>query len=293
MFTPRLKHAVTIAAALALGTSACSPSATPATSTSLLAPTSSSAPPTQTPLSPGISDPRLPDDTTLLSAALSLLSIGSPDDTVRLLSTNIPDDDVVSCMADAGFQYTAGETPQEQIAGNPLYSLSKADYAARYGFGLASTRLGMMNVNESSDPNAAYVGSLSSTQRAAYSQALGSCRGMRDPDRVAFSNALNSAVEEFRKILAADDGVVAATAAWKACMQSAGYSFDSPEEMRGQFARVANSTPPNGLQAALAAEIAAAVANVPCELPLIDEMQTAVTQRFAEFKQTVLAGLPG
>jgi hypothetical protein len=194
-------------------------------------------------------------------------------------------------MTSAGFRYTAGETPQEQIAANPLYSLSKADFAAKYGFGLASARLGQMNVNDSADPNAAYVNSLTPAQRTAYGQALAGCRGMTRPDAVAYSNALNSAVEEFRKTLAADERVVAATATWKGCMQTAGYSFDSPQGIRDHFAKIASSTGSSTLQAALTAEIAAATANVPCEASLTATMQTVATERFGEFKQSVIAGL--
>ena len=59
---------------------------------------------------------------TLLSVMLSLLDIGSTDDTAALLSTNVSEDDRIGeCMSAAGFQYSGAGTPQEQFAGiHPL-----------------------------------------------------------------------------------------------------------------------------------------------------------------------------
>jgi hypothetical protein len=229
------------------------------------------------------------DDAALLGYAYALmLQNVTRQEMVAFFSTNIPEDEVASCMSAAGFDYVPGATPEEQVAEDVRYTMSPEEYAATYGLGVTGWQLGILPAVESTDAPA--DAGLSKSQSAAYTQTLGQCRGMFDPARRAFSDAVSTAVDQFRGVVDSDERMVAGLAAWHTCMATAGYEFDTPMTMRDSFYARMNTTDEN-LKQIFDDEVRVAVANVPCEAAYLDVQRDVISSRFTEFKAMFDAAL--
>lgn len=219
-----------------------------------------------------------PDDAVLLSILYSNLGVGTPEELEQAFSLNTPEAEIAECMSSEGFEYEPGP----DLPADPLASLEPAEFAAQYGFGIASQELGLLSAPI--DPNFAYINSLSEGQRDAYYATFNECRGwVPGNDRDRYFNALTVAIEEVRGSIETSDPVVEALAVWRSCMASAGYEYESPMAMRESLYAELGSDSPD-LEGLLEREIAIAVANVPCEADYKATYRGAVTDRFDEFK---------
>ena len=226
-------------------------------------------------------------DATTLAALYSLLDVQTPAESVLFFATNVPESDVTTCMSAAGFEYVQGPSPEAQVAADLRVTLPPEEFAVRYGFGAAASELGLFP-GPPPDPNQAYRLTLTKGEADAYNQVYFRCRGAT-PDRIAHSNALNTAVAEFRKVIDADDRVMAAVAAWSACLAAAGFTYDTPLSMRESFyLRMNSGISHDELEKLYTEEVAVATANVPCETARRAAYRAVVLERFGEYT-TLLA----
>lgn len=221
-------------------------------------------------------------DATTLAELYSLLDVQTPAELVLFFATNIPESDVAKCMSAAGFDYVPGPSPEAQVAADPRTTLSPEEFAARYGFGVAASDLGLLP-GPPPDLNQAYRQTLTKGEADAYNQVYFRCGG-GTPDRIARSNALNGAVAEFRNVVDADDRVVAAVAAWSACLAAAGFTYDTPLSMLESFySRLNSGISHDELEKLFTEEVAVATANVPCEAARRATYRDVVLERFGEY----------
>lgn len=232
-------------------------------------------------------DARLVVDATAL-----ILQNNTGDEVVAFLSGNIPESEVEECMHDAGFEYVPEQTPEELVAADVRYSMDPDDYAATYGLGIVAQELQLLPPIEELR-NLETTRSMTDAERDAYNMTLGHCQGGFDPDRRARSDALNIALEQFRPVLAADDAVAAALAAWQQCMGSAGFEFEDPMQMRQTFyTRAFSQNRSETLEEIFDDELRVAQANVSCEADYDAIRRQTLRDRFEEFKtlfETALA----
>jgi hypothetical protein len=271
---------VSVAGATLARSTFTSPSATKIPAAATIAPSTSTVEPSTSTSTSVVAD--LHNDPTLLAMMNSLLDVGTPDEMVLSLSTNIPESEVAACMAAAGYPYIEGETPSQEVAHDLRNTMPAADYAATYGFGIAASELGLLP--EYFDPNMDYRGSLTPTEREPYVAANSWCSGYT-PQRSRASTALNAGLDQIRAELAADPQVVAALANWQACMSAAGYSYDTPQAMlESLYARMSSHLDHEQLQQLLTDEIPIAIVNVPCQAVYKAAYREAADARFAEYR---------
>ncbi len=251
---------------------------TPAPTTSADAPTT-----TESPLSP--------EDRQLSSMMYALLDVPTSSEMVGFLAYNIPEAEVQTCMANAGFQYAPGPSPEQQLAADPMHSMPPAEFAAQYGFGVTAYDLGLLPMI--SDPNSAYIATLTAAEQESFFQWKASCGGMT-PERVAYGTALTAAIDQIRAELKADARVVTALDGWRACMASAGYQFTDQMAMIQPFYTRMNSGISHAeLEQLFHEEVATAVANVPCDAAYRATYRAVATDRFTEFRGLVNQQLAG
>lgn len=228
----------------------------------------------------------------LVYANALLLERTSREEQVAFLSENIPESEVEECMNAAGFEYVPEQSPEEMVDTDLRNTTTPEEYAAAYGLGITGSDLGIIPALEPPRNHEA-AWSMTESEQRAYSAARGQCQGAFDPERRAWSDAINIAVNQFRAVLEADDTVAAALADWQACMAGAGFDFETPMQMRETFYRrmnTANRQEP--LEEIFDDEVRVAVANVPCESAYTATYRQAISDRFDEFKtffETALA----
>lgn len=221
-------------------------------------------------------------DATQVAMVLSLLNVSTVEEWATALATNVPEHETAECMEAAGFEYVEGLSPDDEARRDPRRTMPADEYAARYGLGVTGWELGLFP--PISDPNDEHVQSLTPAQQQAYQATLGTCRGMWDTERRAWSDALNVAVSQYHEALDADQRVVAALAAWRACLAAAGYVFESPQAMTASFyARMPVDIGREELEDLHADEVRVAVANVACEAAYRDEFRAVALERFDEY----------
>lgn len=228
----------------------------------------------------------------LLYANGLILQHVSRDEMIALYGENIPESEVEECMNDAGFEYVPEQAPEDLVEADARYSMEAEDYAATYGLGIAGQELQVLPPIEESR-NVDATRSMSNSERDTYSMTLGHCRGGFDPERRAWSDAINIALEQFRAVLDTDDSVVAALDDWQTCMSTAGFDFEDPWQMRQTFySRMHAESQSESLEDIFDDELRVAVANVPCEADYEDIRRRVISDRFDEFKtffETALA----
>ena len=267
----------------------------PATATSSVQPTVTPSTIASSPATTADSKPFVPrqDDPMLMAMMFALLDVPTTGEMVTFLSYNVPQADVAACMHNAGFEYEQEPSPAQQVADDPHFSLSAADFASKYGLGVAAPDLGLLPPQ--SDPNWNYVQSLSQSDRESYARWHGSCAGATT-ERTKDTTALNAAFSEFRLRLDSDDRVRAAIAGWRACMATADYDYANPQAMLEAFySRLNSGIDRDQLQQLFNEEVAVAVANVPCDAAYRSTYRDVATERYGEFRNLVDAarGSPG
>lgn len=229
-------------------------------------------------------------DATTLAEVYGLLDVATASEQTTLMATNIPEAEVAECMSRAGFEYAQGLDPAAQVALNPQYALPPAEFAAKYGFGVAAQTLGKYPP-QPPDPNAGYLASLSPGQQNAYNAAFFPCRG-GTPERIAHSNAVNIALEQFRGVLGADSRVVAATTAWSDCLAASGFRFATRMSMLESFySRMNSGISHDQLEQLFVEEVAVAVANVPCDAAYRAVYRAVVLERIGEYESFFAAAV--
>lgn len=249
-----------------------------------------SAPPSTSPgesaPSPTVEAPAVAEgDAAFLAMLYSLMGVSTQQESVTWLTVGNPiEADVARCMSDAGFQYTEWPSASEELASDPRSTISAEEYAAAYGFGVAAYDLGLLDPGPP-DPNMAYTSSLSDGQRDAYYQTERACGAPAPDDPYRNSNAWNVALEDFRAAVDADQRTVTAMDTWRACMATAGFTFDTPMAMRTSFYQRLGGGPDRAeLQQLHRDEVAAAVANVACEAAYQATYRNVITDRVNEFR---------
>ncbi len=229
-------------------------------------------------------------DATTLAEVYALLDVATPSETTTLMSTNIPEAEVAACMSRAGFQYTQGLDPAAQAALNPQNVLPPEEFAAKYGFGVTAQTLGKYPP-QPPDPNVAYLSSLTPGQQSAYSAALFPCAG-GTPERIAHSNAVNVALEQFREVLEADGRVAVARTTWSVCLGASGFNFATRMSMLESFyVRMNSGISHDELEQLFVEEVAVAVANVPCDSAYRTVFRAVVLERIGEYESFFAAAV--
>lgn len=169
---------------------------------------------------------------------------------------------VADCMKQEGFEYIAQDpaafmgssTFDEDIA------FDSKEWAEKYGFGMSTTfgsdGFAGPGTTPPTDPNQAYVESLSEAERAAYHKALygevpafdptsasttamaafepsgcdGEARRATDTSQ-AFYSEFGDEMQEIYEGIQNDPAIVAALGKWTSCMAEAGYEYDTPDQM--------------------------------------------------------------
>lgn len=132
-----------------------------------------------------------------------------------------------ACMERAGLTYVAVPDPPPTI---PDPTLEPVAWAERWGFGV-STSVGTAGATAVADPNAAHAASLAGAAADAYRTALfgrdgaGGCHGSANAAvhglRERLLAPLRSELLALEAAIEADPGLVAARAAWRACVARA------------------------------------------------------------------------
>lgn len=206
------------------------------------------------------------------------------------------------CMLETGFEYVTRAAPAgsgQAVARSP-YSLT-LDQARRYGFGYVDAAL-LVAGAQASDPNSQYRASLGADQQLVYDHALegdprgesAGCRAIAQEDAFAeYSDDFQTVVGSSDSLLevANDPRYVAFESAWAECMTQAGYPTSGFEDFHRtwvvkaagvvavSYDELGNQTQnvdSAAADAALNAEINAAVANVDCLAPLEDDFNKVI-----------------
>lgn len=216
-----------------------------------------------------------------------VMGIGTRNEMIAFLSENVSEDEIDACMNAAGFDYARDLTAEEQVADDVRFSVSPAEYAATYGFGVTGWDLGVIAPLEVSPAQNAR---LHDTQTPEYYDMVDQCSGRFDEDRHARSDAMTVSVELFRAAIASDERIVAGLATWRACIVDAGYDFESPMAMRQTFYdRLGQAD--ETLQQIFDDEVRTAVANEPCEIVYNTVQREVIASRFSEFQAMFDAAL--
>ena len=236
----------------------------------------------------------VPAEADLLTDALALLGAADEKEQLRFLSSNVPETEVAACMAAAGFDYTPGPSVEEQSALDPRQSLSPAEFAKRFGFGVSSGRLGMFPAVLDEDPNADQLDKMSAAEQQAYFAAYTPCAG-GTPERIRRSNALNIAVSKFKPVIESDQRVSEALTGWRDCIGAAGFAASSPLELiESYYAKVSDAGGDQAkLNVVLAEEVNAAEANRRCEPDYREIYREVIVERFSEFAAFFESGMTG
>lgn len=282
--------AVVVVVAAGLAVAASRDSEQPSTSGPSAVPlgTAAAAPPSVVELSDpsldGSGSNFLYDDAELLTRLYSFLQAGTAEETDLTLNGGVvSQEEIAACMAEANFQYE----PEDEMAGDPRWTMSPDEFAAQYALGIVAQEIGVYP--RVSDPNLEYMQSLSEGQRDAYYAARRECMlGDQRDELLAFQNAESVAMQQFHEVVSADDRMIAANEAWSACMTAAGFSYDDPQQMRQSFYSALNS---DDLEALFNEEVAVAVANVPCEAEIIEVRRDVIASRFDEYKALLQSAL--
>ncbi|MEP7113186.1 MAG: hypothetical protein ABI862_07965 [Ilumatobacteraceae bacterium] len=129
--------------------------------------------------------------------------------------------------------------------------------------------------------------SLSQSDQEAFVRWKGSC-GSATSERMEDMTAVNNAFNEFKARLDADDRSIAAAAAWRSCMRTAGYDYDSPMAMMESFyARMNSGIGHDALEQLFTEETAVAIANVPCAAAYQAVTRDLAASRYGEFRDLV------
>ena len=232
------------------------------------------------------------EDARLLTYAIALGGTYqvSRDEAVAFLSENVAESEIESCMNEAGFEYIPEQSAEEQVASDLRYSVSPEEYAATYGLGIVGWDLGVIPPLEP-PRNQTAEWSMTESEREAYNASLGQCRGVWDPERRAWSDAINVAMEQFRPVVDTDPRMTAGLADWRACMSSSGFEFHSPMQMREGFYARMNANRTETLETIFADEVRVAVANVSCEAAYDTVRREVITDRLPELKAIFDAAL--
>lgn len=220
-------------------------------------------------------------DAVLLTNLYVALDIETAAESAWALESGPSEASIGECMSAAGFTYAPAP-----LQPAPWFTMPPEEFAARYGFGIAAYRLGLIGTSD--DPNAEARAAMSPAEQAAFEQAYRSCLDsapLEHPERVLGPGAvaMSAVVDRFRATVDADGRVVAALAAWRDCMAAAGFTYDSPAAMTDEFGR-REARSEAELQALLADEIVVATVNVGCVEPYTSTYRAVVADRFAEFQ---------
>jgi hypothetical protein len=223
-------------------------------------------------------------------------------------------DQVAACMHEQGFEYVPDP---ESLWSSELVEAEQHDdaWVTDHGYGLVDAAGSTSGATDTPGPNQEIVAGLSSAEREAYDQALQGpdgdgttgCLGLasttapawfEDPvyqEVLAAASALGEQAEQ-------DPAVVAAVAAWRECMATAGQpGYDDPEDaLTAMSTRVSAAeingpgTVPAAKRAGLHAdEVALAVADTTCarSTGLDEARRTARTALEATYVEEHRAGL--
>ncbi len=225
------------------------------------------------------------DDPALAAMMFALLQVPSAEEMVSFFSYNVPESQVAECMHNAGFEYREEASPAEQVAADPRFVLSPAEFASMYGLGITSQQLGVYR--NSGDPNWNYIASLSKSDQEAFARWKGSC-GSATSERMKDSTAVNTAFNEFKGRLDVDDRSITAAAAWRSCIIASGYDFETPIAMMESFyLRMNSGIDHDALEQLFAEEKAVAIANVPCDAAYQTAIREVAAARYGEFRDLV------
>jgi hypothetical protein len=155
------------------------------------------------------------------------------------------------CMVDQGFEYI----PYEQEIYDPSEAaLEQEQWREQYGYGI-STYVGedVPSMGEYVDPNQDYLDSLSEANLAAYNEALWGesydepyVEGTEPPppsgcaaeasdqvwgDDARRDESLYEDLDEMEQAIQADERLVAAKEDWSACMEEAGFSYETQDDI--------------------------------------------------------------
>lgn len=223
---------------------------------------------------------------------------------------------VQQCMTALGWEYTAVAPSTEGMGmGGGIDSADMDTFAAESGYGVSTFAAtdGVVATgagDQGSDPNAAYVSKLSTSEQTAYYDDLyGTPPADADPSAPiepagcygeasaavfgegAFEK-LNDQFNEVSSRMASDQRMTDAYAKWSACMSAAGYTYSNPsepyEDFAGRLSALGAQPDPAALQALQAEEIATAKADRACAKDAdLDELQQKV---FEEISAKVASG---
>lgn len=223
---------------------------------------------------------------------------------------------VAECMRAEGFEYTP-QDPAAFMGASPFdddLPYDSREWAEKYGFGMSTTAEleggAFAPTTPPTDPNQAYVESLSETERAAYERALygdmvdfdpsatpdtmvtmpppsgcdGKARTETDVSS-AFYTEFNDELEELYRAMENDPDIVAAQTTWSSCMAEEGYTYAGIDEMYQEASEKMNelygmessltSSPPAGSESDGGDSTMATAIGAP---PAIDEEELAEAQ---------------
>ncbi|GAB7191453.1 hypothetical protein NUM3379_21600 [Kineococcus sp. NUM-3379] len=163
---------------------------------------------------------------------------------------------IAQCMKEQGFEYTSDAPVGESAASEEEWDPESREFVAQYGYGAVNQPGGdgAGAAAEDADPNAAYVASLSESERAAYEEALagrqptedemaalesgeqtwdwtqGGCSGKAyheitgdDPLQSDEHKGLNDAITKFFEEQSTWPELAELNSAWSTCMTEAGH----------------------------------------------------------------------
>jgi hypothetical protein len=169
--------------------------------------------------------------------------LDNPSDSERASYNNAVDDRVAECMIGEGFDFY----PDREVAGSATSridfdALSEEQYAAEYGFGIATTfdanPLGALGVTDTSR-NDAMLAEMSEQERHAWSDALSICRQKAADDLPpppgaivpTDEQAFNAVLDDIELRVQANARYADALDKWVGCMSREGFSFSSRGDM--------------------------------------------------------------
>jgi hypothetical protein len=227
------------------------------------------------------------------------------------------ENEIASCMKAEGFDYIPVDSVAQQAALTGKPNMSDAEYERQFGYGI-TTLYGRATAQ--TDPNAAIRSQLGAADRAAYDRALS---GGKPDQTFAFAvdtgdftelggctktatdqafggtqllQTLQRKLDELDDSIVADQRMVRALEAWRACVKDAtGSDYEDAEsieeEIKQRFEKVAGSVVPPGEIAADPAQVDTVALrklqqdeldlfnkDSTCEKRLIDPVETKVRQ---------------
>lgn len=178
---------------------------------------------------------------------------------------------IAACMQERGFDYVPTDFTQVETFVSPLESLTDAEFAEQYGFGISTTLFDERFHDPGTvivDPNEAVYGALSDSEQAAWDLALfgdpepidaddprmdpsseefdpdfvpgGGCNwqaqkilGQPFPGEHRFASLRQTAWEQIKH----DPRMIAAQANWARCLAEAGYPYESVDDIEREISR--------------------------------------------------------